>query len=108
LPMYSSTEKLRTKGLNNRQLGKLTKTLVEQYIKLPIDELIPQSVLEAEGLIGIREAIRHIHFPASPSHLEQATRRLKYQELLAAQLKLHLLKLSNQKYAGWRFENIGA
>lgn len=107
LPMYSSTEKLRIKGLNNRQLGKLTKTLVEQYIQLPTDELLPQSVMQSEQLLGIREAIRHIHFPASAAHLEQAVRRLKYQELLAAQLKMHLLKLSNQKYAGWRFEHIG-
>lgn len=107
IPMYPSTEKLRNKGLNNRQLGKLTRTLLEQYLKYPPDELLPEYILKSEQLIGIREALSNIHFPKSDAHLQAAKHRLKFQEFLAAQLKIQMLKLSHQKYAGWVFQHVG-
>ncbi len=107
LPMYSSTEKLRHKGLNNRQLGKLTKTLVELFSKQNPLELLPAYLREKEDLLGIKEALIQIHFPENEKYIELSSRRIKYQELLAAQLKIQSLKLNNQKFPGWNFEQVG-
>lgn len=108
LPVYSSTEKLRQKGLNNRQLGKLTKTLVELFSKQNPLELLPSYLLEKEDLMGIKNALIQIHFPENEKNIELSSRRIKYQELLAAQLKIQSLKLNNQKFPGWDFEKVGS
>ncbi len=45
-PVYSTTEKLKTKGLNARQIGKLTSALLNQLSDKDIPENIPSSLTE--------------------------------------------------------------
>src|SRR5690606_17389942 len=90
-----------------RQFGKLTKVLLEMYRQHPEEEILPEYILQQYHMPSLKQAITELHFPSSPERLEEATYRLKYQELLAAQLKLHLLKISNQKLPGWVFQQVG-
>ena len=51
-------------------------------------ETLPIAITNKLGLISIDEALRNIHFPESNGHLEQARRRLEYEEMLQFQLQM--------------------
>ncbi len=53
-----------------------------------IQEGLPKALREAYGLIGNQAAITHIHFPADATTLEQARRRLIFDEFFYLQLGL--------------------
>jgi ATP-dependent DNA helicase RecG len=107
-PVYPSTEKLKARGFNGRQLGKLTQALVAQIQPKDIVENLPQALIERLKLMGRYDAYRHIHFPASPQHYEQALKRLKFEELFIAQVRLNLVRLQRNKISrGVVFEKVG-
>ena len=84
LPVYPLTEGLRQQHLR-RVVGAVVESLAEH-----LDEVFPAEYLAAHDLAPIREAIEHIHAPASRESLARARRRLIYQELLVMQLALRL------------------
>jgi ATP-dependent DNA helicase RecG len=92
-PVYPTTEKLKARGFNGRQLGKLTYALLSQLQPKDIAENIPQYILEKWQLMNRYEAYRNIHFPSSPALYEQAMRRLKFEELFIAQVRLNLVRI---------------
>ena len=53
-------------------------------------ETLPIAITNKLGLISIDEALRNIHFPESNGHLEQARRRLEYEEMLQFQLQMQM------------------
>jgi ATP-dependent DNA helicase RecG len=107
-PVYPTTEKLKAKGFNGRQLGKLTYTLLSQIQPEDIAENIPQRLLERLKLIGRYEAYRQIHFPASTQEYESALKRIKFEELFIAQVRLNLVRLQRNKISrGVVFEKVG-
>ncbi len=92
-PVYPTTEKLKARGFNGRQLGKLTYALLSQLQTKDVAENIPQYILEKSQLMNRYEAYRNIHFPSSPALYEQAMRRLKFEELFIAQVRLNLVRI---------------
>ena len=107
-PVYPTTEKLKARGFNGRQIGKLSYTLLSQLQPKDIIENIPQLLLEKLQLIGRYEAYRNIHFPTSPAHYEQAIHRLKFEELFIAQVRLNLVRLQRHTVSrGVVFEKVG-
>ena len=107
-PVYPTTEKLKARGFNGRQIGKLSYTLLSQLQPKDIIENIPQLLLEKLQLIGRYEAYRNIHFPTSPAHYEQAIQRLKFEELFIAQVRLNLVRLQRHTVSrGVVFEKVG-
>ncbi|MCW3086855.1 MAG: recG [Sediminibacterium sp.] len=107
-PVYPTTEKLKARGFNGRQIGKLTYALLSLVQPKDIVENIPQSLLDQLKLMGRYEAYRAIHFPASPEQYEQAMRRLKFEELFIAQVRLNLVRLQRQTVSrGVVFEKVG-
>lgn len=62
---------------------------------LEIEDILPEFIREQEGLLGIKEAFYNIHFPKSMEKLEQAKKRLVFEELFLLQLRL-----LNAEYAG--------
>jgi ATP-dependent DNA helicase RecG len=107
-PVYPSTEKLKARGFNGRQIGKLTQVLFAQLQQKDIAENIPQPVIEKLKLMGRYDAYRHIHFPATQKDYEQALKRLKFEELFIAQVRLNLVKLQRNKMSrGVVFEKVG-
>jgi ATP-dependent DNA helicase RecG len=107
-PVYPTTEKLKARGFNGRQLGKLTYTLITLLQPKDIPENIPQEVIEKLQLMNRYEAYRNIHFPASAELSEQSIRRIKFEEFFIAQVRLNLVRLQRHKVSrGVVFEKVG-
>jgi ATP-dependent DNA helicase RecG len=107
-PVYPTTEKLKARGYNGRQLGKLTQTLLSLLQPKDIPENIPAEVVENLRLMNRYDAYRNIHFPASVQLSEQSVRRIKFEELFIAQIRLNLVKLQRHKVSrGVVFEKVG-
>ena len=107
-PVYPSTEKLKAKGLNGRAIGKLTYALLQLLGEKDLPENLPASIILKYKFISRYEASRHIHFPATEKHYAHAVRRLKFEELFFAQLRLGLIKSSRHRYSkGLVFAQVG-
>lgn len=107
-PVYPTTEKLKARSLNGKQIGKLTYTLLGLLQPKDIPENIPQEILDALQLMPRYEAYRNLHFPASQELASLAMRRIKFEELFIAQVRLNLVRL--QRHAASRgvlFEKVG-
>ncbi|WP_283388194.1 ATP-dependent DNA helicase RecG [Barnesiella viscericola] len=104
---YTTTEKMKNAFLNSKALQKMIYTLLAG-IQAPLPETLPAPVIAHRQLMGLTDALRNIHFPASINHLRRAELRLKFEELFY--LQLHILRytrLRNQKLGGFRFDHIG-
>lgn len=107
-PIYPTTEKLKTKGLNGRQIGKLTLALLPQITARDIPENIPADICQALRLVARFQAYRDIHYPPTQQHYEQALRRLKFEELFLAQVRLNLIKIQRNRHSiGIQFAAVG-
>lgn len=107
VPVYPSTEKLRTRSLSGRNYMKLVQALLTQCTSQLIDEVLPENILNSYKLLNRFVAIQNIHFPASEMMLQQAIYRLKFEELFVHQIGICKLKLSQQQSYGYRFEQVG-
>ncbi|UCZ51772.1 ATP-dependent DNA helicase RecG [Bacillus shivajii] len=85
-PVYSVKENLKV-----YQLRKFIKQAFEQYGN-SISENLPQQLLTTYKLMSKKEALYHLHFPATAKHLMQAKRRMAYEELLLFQLKMQFFR----------------
>ena len=107
-PVYPTTEKLRSKGLGAKQIGKLTQALLNQVSEKDLPEILPQDIITNLKLIGRYEAYRRIHFPEKYEHYEQASKRLKFEELFVAQLRMNLLRSKRHRFSkGVIFDKVG-
>jgi ATP-dependent DNA helicase RecG len=107
-PVYPATEKLKAKGLGGRQIGKLTQTLLFQLREKDLPENLPASLLQPSHLIDRYEAYKQIHFPLSPDIYEKAVKRLKFEELFIAQLRMAMLRSERHRFSqGVVFDKVG-
>ena len=107
-PIYPTTEKLKTKGLNGRQIGKLTENLFALLSEKNLPENLPQPIINKFRLLPRFQAFQQIHFPSSPVLYEQALRRLKFEELFITQLRLAMIRSERHRRSkGVVFEKVG-
>ncbi len=107
-PVYPSTEKLKARSMNGRQLAKLTALLMPMVHEKDLPENIPEEIRKRYQLMNRFEAYNNIHFPASAMMYEQAIRRLKFEEFFIAQVRLNLVRLHRHKVSkGVQFEKVG-
>jgi ATP-dependent DNA helicase RecG len=107
-PVYPATEKLKARGLNGRQLAKLTYQLFSMIKPADIPENLPATILADYKLMNRYEAYSNIHFPVSEKAYKAALRRLKFEELFVAQVRLNLVRISrHQSSRGVIFEKVG-
>ncbi len=107
-PVYPSTVKLKARGLGGRQLAKVTATLWSMIEEKDIPENLPEKIIQQLEFPSRYLAFHHIHFPPSQQHYQQALRRLKFEELFIAQLKMGLVKLErHQSSKGYVFVQVG-
>jgi ATP-dependent DNA helicase RecG len=78
-PVHRATE-----GISTRTIRELVWRALDQLPR--IEDPLPRGVVDAEGLSSFDQAIRRIHFPASPEELEAARERLKFDELFTLEL----------------------
>jgi ATP-dependent DNA helicase RecG len=107
-PIYSSTEKLKTRGLNGRAIGKLTYALFQHITEKDLPENLPEVIIKKYKFISRYESYRHIHFPATEKHYDHAVRRIKFEELFFAQLRMNLIKSTRHRFSkGLIFDTVG-
>ena len=107
-PLYSSTEKLKSKGLDSKGISKLIKSLLQNE-QFNIPETLSEGILSGLRMIDRDQAFRNIHFPSSHEMLEKARIRLKYEELFFIQLRLLKQKyIRIHKPNGLVFSTVGS
>ncbi|AQW89967.1 ATP-dependent DNA helicase RecG [Elizabethkingia anophelis] len=95
LPVYSSSEKLTKRGINNRFFQQI---LLDIVLNVPtfIDENLPSGLMKGLKLISRVEAYQNIHFPKNNQWQKAADRRLKFEEAFFFQLGYGLKKKHNK------------
>jgi ATP-dependent DNA helicase RecG len=107
-PFYSSTEKLKEKGLDSLGISKIVRNILQDS-KGKINEILSSEVISKSGLISREKSIFNIHFPENAKMLIDAQNRLKFDELFFVQLRLLKLKhFRNTKLKGNVFSSVGA
>jgi ATP-dependent DNA helicase RecG len=104
-PVYSLTEKLRSRHLDSKAISKLQQEVL-RLAQPHIHETLPGHLLTKLKLVGKKEAISQIHFPSDIKALGHAQTRLKFEELFYLQLRLLKLKLVRyEKFKGIIFND---
>ena len=107
-PVYSTTEKLKARGLGGRQIGKLTQLLISMVQEKDVPENIPGPILQQLKLVSRINAYRQIHFPQTLDEYEMAVKRLKFEEFFIAQLRMNLLRSQRHRFSkGVVFDKVG-
>lgn len=107
-PIYPSTEKLKSKSLGGKQIAAFTKDLLQKLSVKDLPEILPESIIQKYRLIKRYDAYHHIHFPASIEHYHASVRRLKFDELFFAQLRIQLLRSERHRFSkGFVFGSVG-
>ncbi|MDP4798062.1 MAG: ATP-dependent DNA helicase RecG, partial [Crocinitomicaceae bacterium] len=106
-PVYSSTERLNSVGLNTKGIEKLIRVLIEN-IGGQIEDVLPISMKTEHRLIDRELAMRWVHDPSSELEAQQARFRLKFEELFFLQMELLVRKqITMEKSKGYLMENVG-
>lgn len=108
IPVYSSTDKLTSKGLDARGRRKLISNLLEQVKEYHIQENLPLYLVQKLKFDSRFETLVNIHMPRDQKALERATARIKFEELFFSQLQLLASKLQRKRrIKGLIFEQVG-
>ncbi len=106
-PMYPLTE-----GVQQGRLRQLTALALRDVAQHALTDWLPPTVLADAKLPSLREALEYVHRPPPDADVEllaavrhPAQRRLAFEELLAHQLSLRLLRKQIQGDPGWAFPN---
>ncbi|TBB22695.1 ATP-dependent DNA helicase RecG [Rhizobium ruizarguesonis] len=98
-----------TAGLSPKTLRKIIDAGLPRFPELP--EWIDLALTEKQGLPSIRDSFHMLHEPRDPSDIDPqapARRRLAYDEFLAGQLSLSLVRQRLRKVAGQPVTATGA
>jgi len=82
VPIYPLSE-----GIGQKRMRRLVDTALERYLAL-VEETVPADVRAQVGLMDARPALREVHFPCDPQSLEQALRRVVFEEFFVLQVAL--------------------
>lgn len=95
LPVYPGSEKLTKRGITNKFFQTVIFNLLKDLPNL-IQENLPDYLMKSMKLIGRLNAYYFIHFPKDLKQLEEANRRLKFEESFFFQLGYGLKKLHHK------------
>jgi ATP-dependent DNA helicase RecG len=109
-PIYPLTE-----GVTQGRLRQLVGMALDQWGTGDVEDWLPTSVLADSRLPSLRDALLYVHRPPTDAPVDlllsgrhPAQRRLSFEELLAHQLSLKLLRQRIQSDPGWPLESNGA
>jgi len=106
-PVYSTTEKLKTKNLDSKGISRLLANLFEK-IGITIPEVFPAYMVNQFKLMPRAKAFYEVHFPTSMDSQKAAENRLKLEELFFVQLKLlRQHNIRRQQIKGHVFSKVG-
>ena len=106
-PVYSNSEKLQKRGINQRFFKKIIREVLHS-VENQIEENLSQKILSDYKLISRKKACQEIHFPTHYQGLQQAEYRLKFEEMFFFQLGFGLQKIHRQNTTpGHPFAKVG-
>jgi len=100
-PIYSLTEMLKRRGLDNKVLSQVTYAIVNDS-RFSLTEFMPAKMLQENELINITKAFKQIHSPKGGDQIKAALYRLKFNELFNLQYKI----LSRKSEVKARFKGL--
>jgi ATP-dependent DNA helicase RecG len=107
IPLYPSSEALSRVGFDSRGFRRAIRNLFRN-LDSPIEDSLPDAILQQQQLISLDEAFRNIHFPSDFEKLQQAKTRLKFDELFFLEFLLAYRKHNlSQQQKGIQFEKVG-
>jgi ATP-dependent DNA helicase RecG len=89
-PIYPLTE-----GLKQYQIRRVVADALAAHLDV-LDEVFPAELLAKYGLATLHQALPQIHFPKNHAELDEARRRLVFQELYILQLALSLRRYEQE------------
>ncbi len=107
MPYYNTTEKMKTHYLNSKAIQKIMAAAFASVIR-NMAETLPEGVIREARVMGLKEAMRNVHFPENTALLRDAQYRLKFEELFYIQL--NILKYTadrKSKLKGFIFTKVG-
>lgn len=90
MPIYPQTA-----GLNSKAISKAVKAVLEQFTP---DDPLPEALRRQYGLASLKEALFGIHLPKDMKQLENARRRLVFEELFFLQTGILFQKSARSAY----------
>ena len=107
-PVYSSSEKLKSKGLDSKGIYQLQKNLFIELQAEDLPEVLSKSTIEKLSLPSRFDSIKSIHNPKSQEEVDKSVNRIKFEELFFNQL-LILRQKSQRKLVskGYLFKDLG-
>lgn len=104
-PIYPLTE-----GIQQGRLRQLTTAALNEFANRHVHDWLPPAILARLQLPSLRDALQYVHRPPPDADVELLAsvrhpmqRRLAFEELLAHQLSLRLLRREIQRDPGWKF-----
>ncbi len=91
VPVYQLVE-----GLSIKTLRRAIYNALEQYEPV-IENVIPRDIRERNNLLNRNKALRQIHFPENEEILEHARYTIVFEEFFLMQLKLAMMRETNNK-----------
>ncbi len=108
-PLYPLTE-----GVTQGRLRMLIAQALRELDTAEIRDWLPRELVDSMALPSLREALRYVHRPPKDAQLAElsaghhpAQRRLAFEELLAHQASLRLLKRTAKTDPAWALEDTG-
>ena len=107
IPVYSSSEKLSKRGINNKLFRELVTNVFKSF-KNDLKENLNREINEKHNLVSKFQALTNIHIPKNQSLLRKAQFRLKYEEFFFLQLQFFYKNSENKnKFKGFLFPKVG-
>ncbi len=96
VPLYPSTEKLKSAGFDSRGFRRIIRTAIDAYMGY-IKEPLPGETVRRYNLPALRDALVSLHFPETFDDAERARRRLAFNEIFFLQCFIALARQNMQR-----------
>ena len=107
IPLYSSSENLTKRGINNKLFRELISNIFKE-LKNNLKENLNRQINEKYDLITRYQALYNIHFPKNLIILSKAQFRLKYEEFFFLQLQFFYKNQEKKNnFKGFLFNKVG-
>ena len=106
MPVYNTTDRMKQAGLGTRGIARIVDAILADLG--PVEENLPQDVVDRFHLVSHDRALRDMHYPPTQACLDAARTRLKFEELFFMQLDYQWAHSERQQHSVGRvFGTIG-